>query len=459
MFIDASERIEGNAPRLSYGMAVSDVDGDGRAEVFVTGFGEPNRLLVWEGRGPAARLRDVIGPTLADPDRRSIGVAAADVDGDGQEEIYVLNADSFAGPKSQTDRLFARFGEHWLDLFAQPQNRAVGNRTAGRSVCAIDRIGRGVYGFAVANYGGPLRLYEIGSGGRIDDVAEAVGIDRLAGGRSLLALPLVSDRMDLFVGNEGGPNFLFRNRGDGTFDDVADSFGLSDPHRHARGVAPLDADGQGRFGLVLGNWEGSHRLFMREAVASFVDEAPPDLARPSRVRTVIVADFDNDGFEEILFNNIGEPNRLFAWRDGAWTRIDCGDAEEPRGLGTGAVAADLDGDGRLELLVARGETSRQPLTLYRPVPNANGWIRVQPLTPAGAPARGAVVLCRAGGRTQARAVCAGSGYLCQMEPVAHFGLGRTLRVDEIAVRWPTGAATSVRDPPVGRLLTVPHPSL
>ena len=35
------------------------------------------------------------------------------------------------------------------------------------------------------------------------------------------ALPLVSDRMDLFVGNEGGPNHLFRNRGDGTFEDVA----------------------------------------------------------------------------------------------------------------------------------------------------------------------------------------------------------------------------------------------
>ena len=42
---------------------------------------------------------------------------------------------------------------------------------------------------------------------------------------------------------------------------------------------------------------------------------------------------------------------------------------------------------------------------------------MQPLTPFGAPARGAVVILTAGGRRQRRAVPAGSGYLCQGEPV------------------------------------------
>lgn len=35
------------------------------------------------------------------------------------------------------------------------------------------------------------------------------------------------------------------------------------------------------------------------------------MARPSAIRTVIAADFDNDGYEELLFNNIGDSNRLF----------------------------------------------------------------------------------------------------------------------------------------------------
>ena len=124
---------------------------------------------------------------------------------------------------------------------------------------------------------------------------------------------------------------------------------------------------------------------------------------------------------------------------------------------------DFDGDGRLELLVSHGESTPQPLSLYRPRLGAtNHWLRVAPLTIFGAPARGAVVRpsihppinppyhpsmhvhpfphfpahfhlyppphphqvrLTAAGRTQLRVIDSGSGYLCQMEPVAHFGLG------------------------------------
>ena len=113
---------------------------------------------------------------------------------------------------------------------------------------------------------------------------------------------------------------------------------------------------------------------------------------------------------------------------------------------------DFDGDGRLELLISHGESSAQPLSLYRPRLGAsNHWLRVAPRTVFGAPARGAVVRpsiqssihpsiplyhfhlhppprpyqvrLTAAGRTQLRVIDSGSGYLCQMEPVAHFGLG------------------------------------
>jgi hypothetical protein len=452
MLIDRTDLIRGNRPGLRYGVAVADVDGDGAPEVVVAGFGEPNGVWKWDGTA----LADATPSALADPEGRAIGVACADVDGDGQEEVYVLNSDSFAGPKTQGDRLFARFGEHWLDLLAQPQNREGANRVAGRSVCALDRAGRGVYGFAVAAYGGPMRLYELGPGGRVEDVADEAGIDLAAGGRSLLALPLLSDRTDLFCGNEGGPNFLFRNLGDGTFEEVGGACGVADPRGHARGVAPVDADGG--FALALGNWEGLHRLFRRRAGGGFEDAATPDFAIPSRIRGVVVADFDNDGVEEILLNCIGQPNRMFAWRDEALVPADVGDALEERMHGTGAAVADIDGDGLLELIVAHGESAREPLTLYKPIPNGNAWSRVVPLTPAGAPARGAVVSLRAGGRARRRAVCSGSGYLCQMEPVAHFGLGSATSIEAVEVRWPSGATAVVEGPPVGRVLTVPHPA-
>lgn len=451
MFIECSNLIAGNLPALSYGVAVADVDGDGQDEVIVAGYGGPNRVLKWGGQG----LVDIAPPLLADAGRRAIGLACGDIDGDGREEIYILNSDGFSGPKQVSDRLLACFGDRWIDLFALQENFAAANRFAGRSVAVIDRAGTGRYGFIVANYGGPMRLYEMGARGRIVDVADEVGLDALTGGRSLLAAPILGERSDIFAGNEIGPNLFFRNQGDGTFVEMADALGLSDAAQPARGVALVQGDGM--FDIMLANWDAPHRLYQQRAGGGFADMAPPELARPSRARTVIAADFDNDGYEEIFINNLGEPNRLFAWRDDRWTAIDVGDAALPAGLGTGAAVADLDGDGQLELLVAHGEQAPQPLSLFIGEPRGNHWLRIRPLTLAGAPARGAVVRLWAGDRMQMRAICAGSGYLCQMEPVAHFGLGRLTGVERVEVRWPDGAVQRIEGPGICQTLIIPHP--
>lgn len=451
MFTNRSELLKANPMQASYGVAVTDVNGDGYFEFFVAGFGYPNQVLRWDGGGYV----DIAPTILADLMRQAIGVAAGDIDGDGREEIYVLNTDTFAGDKRFADRLFA-FGEGWVDLFSLPQNREALNLTAGRSVACVDRNGDGRYGFFVANYGGPMRLYELDDDGILKDVAEAAGLALVTGGRSLVSLPLVTPYMDIFAGNENGPNFLFRNNGDGTFSEVAQEAGLSDPYENTRGLAVLDLDG-GSFALVYGNWEGPHRLFVRSSDGHWDDIAPPDMALSTRVRTVIAADFDNDGYEEIFFNNIGQPNRLFGQRDGEWVALEIGEAAEPGGLGTGAAVADLDGDGRLELLIAHGESGIQPLTLYHTPANGNHWLRVLPLTFYGAPARGALVTLMAGGRTQKRAIDAGSGYLCQMEPVAHFGLGQINAVDQVIVRWPDGVTVTLEDVKVDQLLRVAHP--
>jgi hypothetical protein len=220
---------------------------------------------------------------------------------------------------------------------------------------------------------------------------------------------------------------------------------------------------------VYGNWEGPHRLMVRRPDGTFRDRATPALALPSAVRTVIAADFDNDGFEEVFFNNIGEPNRLFGMRNAecgmrnesqafeGFSLLDAGAATEPDGLGTGAVVADIDGDGVLELLVCHGESAPQPLSLFKANAGENGWLRVAPKTRFWAPARGAVVRLTAGGRTRVRVIDGGSGYLCQMEPVAHFGLGMVEEVESVTVAWPDGARVTVRGPDVRSVLVLDYP--
>jgi hypothetical protein len=207
-------------------------------------------------------------------------------------------------------------------------------------------------------------------------------------------------------------------------------------------------------------------LMARQPGGFWRDRATAGLAFPSAMSTVIAADFDNDGHDELFFNNLGEPNRLFRISTSSESKpsatvmvmIDPGDALDPNGFGTGAAVCDIDGDGVLELLIARGERESQPLSLYKArAAESNNWLRIMPLTRFGAPARGAVVRVAGSDRTRVKGVCGGSGYQCQMEPVAHFGLGPSGRADRVEVTWPDGVAVVLVNPGTNRTITVPYP--
>lgn len=450
MFADRSDALDDDGPHRGYGVAVTP-GCDGPC-AFVTGYGPGNRLLTWRDGG----LRNVATPAVADAGRHAIGVVAADLDADGREEFYVHNTDEYEGHTRDTDLLLDPVevppddgAVRWRDLFGLGVNADRGNFRAGRSVAALDRYGTGRYGAFVASYGPPSRFYELGDDGELSDMAAAVGLDVEGGGRSLYAGPLVSDRMDLFVGVERGPNRLFRNDG-GHFTDVAEAVGVADPGTDARGVTVADGD------LAYGVWEGPNRLYRADG-GTFTDVAPPEFAEPTRVRTLVTADFDNDGRDELFVHAMGTENRLFR-RDGTeWVRLDPGAAEESRGLGTGAAVADFDGDGALELLLVHGELAAQPLTLFSAAgATERDWLRVRPTTQYGAPARGATVTLETDAWTRERVICAGSGYLCQMEPVAHFGLGDATP-ERVTVRWPDGRVTALERPAERAEHEVPHP--
>ena len=56
----------------------------------------------------------------------------------------------------------------------------------------------------------------------------------------------------------------------------------------------------------------------------------------------------------------------------------------------------------------------------------------------GAPARGATVILHTNLRNHAKTIDAGSGYLCQMEPVAHYGLREGEVINSVSIRWTNG---------------------
>ena len=96
-FEDLSKIIENNGKRLSYGISVTDFNMDGNYEFLVTGFGFPNLALSYQD----GKLKDLNQQKIfSDASKKTIGVAACDIDKDGFEEIYFLNTDTYSGAKN-----------------------------------------------------------------------------------------------------------------------------------------------------------------------------------------------------------------------------------------------------------------------------------------------------------------------------------------------------------------------
>ena len=439
-FKDITSLIENNDFRLSYGVSVTDVNQDDKYEFIVTGFGFSNLALSYQN-GKLININK--NEIFDDAKRKTIGVAACDIDQDGFEEIYFLNTDTYSGEKKYSDRLIDSSSEGFIDLFEKDINKKNLNLTAGRSVVCVDRNGDGKYGIYVANYGGPTRFYEQSSG-QILDLAEQLKIDKITGGRAVVAGNILSGKTDIFAANERGKNFLYYNS-DGFFQDIAKDYKVDDQFENGRGTTLSDILYRGRLDIITSNWNGYHRAFVLED-NKFKDIATPTYNIPTRIRTVISADFDNDGYDEIFMNNIGEPNKLFKIKEnGFFEEIKIQNAYESNGLGTGAAVADIDDDGILELLVSHGESGMQPLTMYKADIKKNfNYIRIKPLNKHGAPARGATVILNSNLRDHAKTIDAGSGYLCQMEPVAHYGIRESEKNISVRIVWTDGSSQSIK---------------
>ncbi|XP_059516978.1 cartilage acidic protein 1 isoform X2 [Myotis daubentonii] len=484
---------DSNPTQLNYGVAVTDVDDDGDFEIVVAGYNGPNLVLKYDRAQKrlvniAVDKRSSPYYALRDRQGNAIGVTACDIDGDGREEIYFLNTNNaFSGVATYTDKLFKFRNSRWEDILSDEVNvaRGVASLFAGRSVACVDRTGSGRYSIYIANYAygnvGPDALIEMDPEASdlsqgilaLRDVAAEAGVSKYTGGRGVSVGPILSSSAsDIFCDNENGPNFLFHNRGDGTFVDAAASAGVDDPHQHGRGVALADFNRDGKVDIVYGNWNGPHRLYLQMSAhgkVRFRDIASPKFSMPSPVRTVIAADFDNDQELEIFFNNFAHrsssANRLFRvirreHGDPLIEELNPGDALEPEGRGTGGVVTDFDGDGMLDLILSHGESMAQPLSVFRGNQGFNNnWLRVVPRTRFGAFARGAkVMLYTKQSGAHLRIIDGGSGYLCEMEPVAHFGLGKD-EASSVEVTWPDGkvASRNVASREMNSVLEIPYP--
>jgi hypothetical protein len=155
-----------------------------------------------------------------------------------------------------------------------------------------------------------------------------------------------------------------------------------------------------------------------------------------------------------------ERNRLF-WNDHGRTFLE---VAHLMGVSLGedcrnVVADDLDGDGRMDLLVTTFEAwpeVQQTLHIFRnELDTRENWIGFRFKETAGQPSPiGVRVSLHLAGRTAVQTIVAGDAYRSQRASTLHFGLGAAERVEEVEIRWPSGKTVRIKEPPINQYHTV-----
>ena len=293
--------------------------------------------------------------------------------------------------------------------------------------------------------------------------SEAGIVDRDGRGLGVVAADFNGDGLiDLFVANDGTANFLFQNRGGFKFEEVGHSSGVAGNaeggFQAGMGVACGDLDGDGLPDIVVTNFYGESTTFHQNLGAGMFADRGASIALAASTRTLLgfgVALFDanDDGYLDLASANghVNDMRPIFPYampaqlllgsRSGRLRDVsaEAGHPWQVPRIGRGLATADLDNDGRMDLLILSQE---EPLAYFHQVGARGTSPPSLTLTLEGTRSNrdgvGAKVTVKTTGKTQVAQRVGGGSYQSSADPRLHFGLGTAKSVDEVEIRWPSG---------------------
>lgn len=451
-FQDVTEKAGIQTKGWGMGVAIADVDNDGWDDIFIAGYGS-NALLRNRGDGTFLDVTRESGLTSS---RWSVAASFADFDRDGDLDLYVAN---------------------YLDY---DLNR-VPERGAGCTYRGFD-VFCGPRGLP----GSRDYLYINDSKGKFQDAAQSKSIDSESlYGMGVVVADYDNDGWpDIFVANDLTPNLLYRNRGKGEFEEVAVLSGVA-----------FDENGieEGSMGADFGDFNNDGHADLYYTNSSYqTNQLAVSLGNGNfSLKSYALghgestwlyvgwgtffADLDNDGWEDIfvanghlysqadhfdmglkykqrklLFRNL--QGKKFVDVQGSW-----GAALDEPGLGRGAAYGDYDNDGDLDIVI--NNLDGKPTLLRNDGGNRSSWLLVQcEGVQSNRSAVGTRLVLRDGTLQQMREVRAGSSYGSQSDLRVHFGLGSRSEVEELEIRWPSGKAQKVAKVKGNQLLQLKEPA-
>ena len=270
-FIRGYTVVENNTVRLAVpptfggsGVAAEDIDNDGDPDVLILS-GAGNALYLNDGKGRFANVTGTAGLAW----RRADGRAGeprqpmvADFDNDGRQDVLITYVDD-------AHRLY----------------RNTGNATFQDVTDRANLGGKGLVG-------GPATALDFDKDGLLDLYIGYFG-DYLKG-----ELPTLSRR-----NNNAQPDKLFRNKGDFVFEEVSNT-GVENTG-WAQSVGHLDFDGDGWEDLICGNDFGTNAWYRNLGNGTFEDVSSKiGTDKPSYTMNVGITDLNRDGYPDVYISNI-----------------------------------------------------------------------------------------------------------------------------------------------------------
>jgi hypothetical protein len=462
-FEDVTDKAGVANERWGFGVTVGDYNNDGHADMYVSNFGV-SRLYRNNGNGT---FTDVAEKVHVARKGWSTGASFGDYDGDGRLDLFIPG--------------YVEIQFNYLP----PNPSEVGRPgSVNQNFCQFRGVPvmcgpRGLTGEGDT-------LYHQKPDGTFEDVSVKAGVNdqpKYYGFTSAFVHVNEDKLIDLLVVNDSTPKQLYINKGDGTFEEVGYSSGVAlnenGREQAGMGLAVGDYNNDGRVDFHITNFsDDSNVLYHNDGEGNFTDVTfQAGLGEPSIPFLgwgTSFIDYDNDSWLDLFVANghvypvVDEHQWGTSWAqqpllfrnlmNGKFERVGSapGSALANTYTGRGLAVGDLDGDGRLDLVL--NNIDSKPAIL-RNVSNSKAhWLDVRlvgdPAAKSPKDAVGSIVFVTTGKLRQRADLVSGAVYCSQNDLVLHFGLGSASKIDKLEVQWPNGDVDVFPVPGVDRTVTL-----